>query len=81
MTIAKNLYHPLVYFNGHNRATQTNVVRLYQKRLFIMRNDIWPVYITDSCFSVGKWSYCFREANEVVHILTRKAFSKCLSYV
>jgi hypothetical protein len=33
-----------------------------------------------SCFSVCKWSHCCREANEVVHILIRKASSKCLSH-
>jgi hypothetical protein len=34
-----------------------------------------------SCFSVCNWSHCCREANEVTHILARKASSKCFSHV
>jgi ribonuclease HI len=33
-----------------------------------------------SCFSVCKWAHCCREANEVAHILAKKASSKCLSF-
>jgi len=33
-----------------------------------------------SYFSVCKWSHCCREANEVAHVLARKASSKCLSH-
>jgi hypothetical protein len=32
-------------------------------------------------FSVCKWSHCCREANEVAHLLARKASSHCLSHV
>jgi ribonuclease HI len=34
-----------------------------------------------SCFFVCKWRHCYREANEVAHILARKASSICLSHV
>jgi len=34
-----------------------------------------------SCFFVCKWRHCYREANEVAHILVRKASSICLSHV
>lgn len=34
-----------------------------------------------SCFSICKWSLCCKEANEVAHILARKASAKCLSHV
>jgi ribonuclease HI len=33
-----------------------------------------------SYFSICKWSHCYREVNEVAHILARKTFPKCLSH-
>jgi len=32
-------------------------------------------------FSVCKWNHCYRDTNEVVHILARRAFSNGISHI